>query len=99
MKGSASGTRQIRAVSGNAIPAAFGLQDAFRRRGILRELFGRAARAAHQLAAAVRAFPREHVGRAAFAECALERADERTGGVTREVRIAAFAVGSELEHR
>ena len=53
----------------------------------------------HEIATAVGA---SAAGKAVFgavsAERALERADQRLGRVRRQIAVAAFAVGSELEH-
>src|SRR5919109_136490 len=53
MYGSASGTRQMSAVSGNAFSAALGLEDALGGSRVLEQLLDGSARTAHELAAAV----------------------------------------------
>jgi hypothetical protein len=77
--------------------AAGRLDLADRRSRELGQLLGRPDRAAHQLAAAVRApaFERDLGARAA--ERALERADHRVRRIRRQVAVAALAARSQLQ--
>jgi hypothetical protein len=52
----------------------------------------------HELAAAIRALESELRLRARSAERALDGADEGVRRLRREVDVAAFAAGAELEH-
>src|SRR5687768_699774 len=98
MNASASGTRQISAVSANAISAACGLEHTLGGGRVLHEFLWWTPWTAHELAAAVRAFARELFRRAARAERAFERADVGRVGVGGQIRVAAFAAGSQLQH-
>src|SRR3954451_8042184 len=79
--------------------AAVGLQHSPGRGGVAQQPLGRADRAPHQLAVAVRASAAKHSLAAIAAECALVGADSRLSTVGRQVAIAAFAVGAQFEHR
>ena len=80
------------------ISAALRLVDAFRRSWVARQLGGRPHRARGESTTAIGAAPLQLLLDAAHAEGALERADACIGRVRRQVRIAALAVGAELEH-
>src|SRR5262245_10364812 len=95
---SASGTRQMSAVSGNGRSTTFGLEDALARRRVLQQFLRGAPRPAHQLAAAVRTASPQRVLRTARAEGALEGADVRRVGVAGEIGVTAFAVRPQLQH-
>src|SRR5688500_7442880 len=70
--------------------AGVGLVAAFARRRKLAQLVGRAPRPRHQLAAAVPAAPAQDALPAPAAERAFERADQRLGGLGRQVGVAAL---------
>src|SRR5713226_4730252 len=78
--------------------AAVRFVDAFRRCGILHELFDGTARPRNELTRAVGAHAAEHFARAGAAERALEGANEGLGGVGREIAVTALAVRTELQH-
>lgn len=65
---------------------------------ILRQQMRRPQRARAEAAAAVRTATMQHAVGAGLAERAFETADHRIGGIRRQVPVAAFAVGAELEH-
>src|SRR5919109_5170956 len=98
MYGSASGTRQMSAVSGNAFSAALGLEDALGGSRVLEQLLDGTARTAHELAAAVGTPAAQGLAGAGGAERAFEGADPGVGGVAREIPVAALAVGAQLQH-
>src|SRR5688572_291524 len=98
MYDSASGTRQMSAVSGNAVSAALGFEDANGGCRILGEFPGRPPRPPQQLAIAIRTFSLERVVGAGLAEGALVGADVGFGAVAGKIAVATLAVGSQLQH-
>lgn len=64
----------------------------------MRQLARRSARPRQQLAAAIGADTAQPVLRTRRAKRALKRTDARLGGRGRQIAVAAFAVGAELEH-
>src|SRR5437764_10534218 len=74
------------------------LQSALGRSRMFGELVGGADRAAHQLAAAVWTAALEDRVGAAPAERALVGADHGLGRLRRQIAVAAFAVGTQLQH-
>src|SRR6185369_9506366 len=84
--------------SSRSIRATRRFVDAFRRGGIFGELFGRSSRPGDELSAAVRTLPLEDIARAGAAERAFKRADDRVGGLWRQVTVTAFAIWTELQH-
>src|SRR5207253_9795099 len=77
---------------------AFRFVDALGGRRKFRQLLGGAARARHELAAAVGAAALENAGPTVAAEGALERADHGVGRPGWQVAVAAFTVRTKLEH-
>src|SRR5688572_163045 len=86
------------AVSGNALTTAFGFVHALCGCRVLEQLLRRAARAAQQLSSAVGTASLQRLLAAARAERAFKGADPRVGGITGKVGVAAFAVGTQLQH-
>jgi hypothetical protein len=86
-------------IRGRGPAAALRLEHAHRRWRIVGELRWRANRARDEVAAAVRATSAEPVVHAIATERALERADHRVGRRRRQIFVAAFAIGAQLEHQ
>src|SRR5215472_4217240 len=78
--------------------AAGGIEDAPRRRRVVRKLSRRPYRTRREIAAAVGAYAFKTVLDAIAAEGALERADHRVGCRWRQVYIATFAARTKFEH-
>src|SRR6188472_846727 len=74
------------------------LEHALRRCRKLGELRGRPSGTGREFAAAIRAPILQGVARAGPAEGALERADERFLALGWQIAVAAFAIGTKLEH-
>ena len=86
----------IRQLSGSG--AAFRFHFADRGGREARQFLGRADWSPHEFAAAVRAASSQDAIRACRAECTLEAADPRIETVRRQIAVAAFTIGSKLEH-
>src|SRR6185503_11886424 len=84
-------------VSGR-LAAAGGLVHALRGGRMLRELRRGTSRPRRELAAAVGTLAMQHIVHAIAAERALEGADHCIRRCRRQVAVAAFTVGAELEH-
>src|ERR1700722_19791860 len=90
-RGSGPGLRHGRSAAGLLNHADGG-------RRILFQLLGWTDRTGDQLSAAVRAAPAQRRLRAIPPEGAFEATDHGIGGLGRQVRVAAFAIRSELQH-
>lgn len=75
------------------------IKNAFCRGRVFFEQFGRAYRAAREVAAAVRALVHQALLHAGPAKCALKSTDHRLGRTGRQIFVAAFAIGPNLEHQ
>lgn len=84
--------------SSGSIRAPRRFVDAFRRRRIFGELFGRPSRPGDEFSAAIRTLALEDFVSAGAAECAFKRTDDRVGGRWRQVTITALAIWTELQH-
>src|SRR5262245_10883814 len=86
--------------SGLGCAALVRFQDALGGGRELRQLGLWPHRTAHQLPTAIGTTPaRQALVRTGGAERAFERADERVRRCSRQILVATFTVGSELEHR
>jgi len=81
------------------LAAAFGFENALRRGWMLEELRRGTNRSWRKVSAAVRTDTVESCFNARAAERALVRAYHRIGRRRREILIAAFATGTQFEHR
>ena len=76
------------------------LQNPLRGGRIFAESVGGAHRTPHELTAAVGTTTAgQPLSCAVTAEGALERADQRVARIWRQILVAAFAIGPELQHR
>lgn len=78
--------------------AAIWFENAFSRRRILREQMRRPDRSRAETAAAIRTTATQYGVGAARTKRAFETADQCVERIGRQIAIAAFAVGAELEH-
>ena len=79
--------------------ATLRLDDAICRSGMARQSVHRPDRPPYQLAAAIGTSPFEHTFRAIAAKRAFEGADPGVRRVGRQIPVAAFAIGSQFQHR
>ena len=79
--------------------AALRIEDPARRRRIIHKLCRRPDRTWREIAAAVRANAFKPIVHAIAAERALEGADHGVGRRRRQILVAAFATGTQFEHR
>src|SRR5262245_57762057 len=95
---SAAAAKASGVIGSGDLAAAVGLQDALGGGGVFLQLARGADGALDEVATAIGAGAAQDVLGAAAAEGAFEGADQGVGRVGREVLVAAFAVGAQLEH-